>query len=113
MTRRISCPSRFARKLHRSRSMSISRGSSPVAEQAPPHCAGSLARCRVGDWVYPADTFEWWGRRGIQCFQPQARNAFDPTAFDPSGSVWRFERCEHPSFKFSRGQSCQVWKRIA
>jgi hypothetical protein len=93
--------------------MSISRGSPPLDTGAPPRCVGTLAKCRIGDWRYPADVFEWWGRKDIQLYQPGAADPFDPAAFDPARETWRFERCHHPFTKSRRCQPLQVWKRIA
>ena len=80
---------------------------------APPRCAASPARCRVGDWEYPAFIFEWWGIRGVQRYQPGCATPFEPASFDPGQPVWLFERCPHPAVCFNNRQPCDVWKRIA
>lgn len=77
-----------------------------------PRCSGAISKCRVGDWEYPHFVEDWWGRIGVQRFQPSAPDPFDPDTFDPAASVWIFERCQHPFVPFAIGE-CQVWKRIA
>ncbi|WP_367873114.1 hypothetical protein [Luteolibacter sp. Populi] len=80
---------------------------------APPRCAGSPAKCRIGDWEYPAFIFEWWGLGGVQRYQPGRDDPFDTESFDPAQPVWLFERSPHPAAKFRHGHPCDVWKRIA
>lgn len=77
-----------------------------------PRYAGSIAKCRVGDWEYPAFVEEWWSRRECQRYQPGAPDPYDSATFDAAAPVWIFERCQHPAVPFTKGE-CQVWKRIA
>jgi hypothetical protein len=78
----------------------------------PARYAGSVGKCRVGDWEYPAFVEEWWGRTALQRYQATASDPFDPATFDGACPVWLFERTQHPAVPFTKGE-CQVWKRIA
>jgi hypothetical protein len=75
----------------------------------PPRFVSSLASCRLGDWQRPELVLEWWGRGGVQRFQPPDR--FE--CFDNEKPMWLFERCPHPAQRAIRGIPCAIWKRIA
>ena len=68
-------------------------------------CLVEFARSRG---ICPELVLEWWGRGGIQRFQPPDR--FECS--EPQRPVWRFERCPHPAARAVRGQPCAIWKRI-
>jgi hypothetical protein len=86
----------------------------PFIPRAPepgelPRFVSKLAQCRVGDWQRPEFVLEWWGRGGVQRFQPPDR--FERFAEDQP--VWLFQREPHPAGKVVRGQPCSIWRRIA
>jgi hypothetical protein len=75
----------------------------------PPRFVSTLAKCRVGDWQRPEFILEWWGRGGVQRFQPPDR--FE--CFRAGERVWLFQREADPSGKVIRGQPCSIWRRIS
>ena len=88
-------------------------------ESPPPSLTALLEHCEVGDWEPTGMVFEWWGRRGIQWYQPLREgdgrsDPFDESAFDMARPIWRFERCPHPDRMASQlGRPLSVWKRIS
>lgn len=88
-------------------------------DDCPPGFVAVLENCRIGDWELTGMVFEWWGRRGIQWFQPLREgdgrsDPFNEADFDMSRPVWRFERCPHPDRMSSQlGKPLSVWKRIS
>lgn len=92
--------------------MSISRGSTLPAAETAPRCCGTLGQCRVGDWIYPADVFEWWGLTGTRRYQPAGKRPFDPACFDRTLPVWIFERHDHPLVRDGVRHSLRVWRRV-
>lgn len=80
----------------------------PPESGGPPRFMPTLATCRVGDWQRPELVLEWWGRGGVQRFQPPDR--FE--CFRPGEPVWLFEREAHPAGRLVRGQPCSIWRRI-
>lgn len=82
----------------------------PGAEPALEHCA-------VGDRVPAGMVFAWWGRRGIQWYQPleggdEGGDPFDEAAFEIPRPIWRFERCLDPD-RVVQGRPLAVWRRIS
>jgi hypothetical protein len=75
----------------------------------PPRFVSTLSKCRVGDWQRPEFILEWWGRGGVQRFQPPDR--FE--CFRAGERVWLFQREVDPSGKVIRGQTCSIWRRIS
>lgn len=88
----------------------VRRPSIPVN---PARCSLVPGACSISDWCYPADVFEWWGRKGRQRFQPDAPRPFDSRSFHSDRSVWVFERTDHPVMKLHSGHPCQVWIRVS
>ncbi len=83
----------------------------------PPGIEASLEKCRVGDRIPAGMVFAWWGKRGIQWYQPlqegDGRNdPFDESAFELPRPVWRFERCPDPG-RTVLGRPLPVWRRIS
>ena len=69
-----------------------------------PRFVSSLAKCRIGDWQRPEFVLEWWGRGGVQRFQPPDR--FE--CFNDEEPVWLFQREAHPAER-----DVSIWRRIA
>ena len=112
----IPCAALFRRALHpfRSSAMIATLGDCP-----PPSFAAALEKCAIGDWEPTSMVFEWWGRRGIQWYQPLRDgdgrgDPFNEADFDMARPIWRFERCPHPDrMSQAQGRPLSVWRRIS